>query len=128
MLLTGVQAPEVKFNPVAHEEALHQYNPFLADSYSFGFVLYECVTLQREPQCCHSPTYEPGSALQLGPGEMRLRADSCNLPVVIEQLVGQCFERLPSERPSFVEIVNKLKQALKEMDRPIDHEAVVPEV
>ena len=59
---------------------------------------------------------------------MRLRADNCNLPVVVGQLVGQCFERLPSERPSFVEIVNKLKQALKEMDRPIDHEAVVPEV
>ena len=111
-----VQAPEVQSNPLVQQEpALHQYNPFLADSYSFGFVLYECVTLQREPQCCRTATYIPGSVIELIPGEMKLRIDNKELPVVVERLVERCFERVPSARPSFVDIVAGLQQTLNEM-------------
>lgn len=89
-------------------------DPFKADVFSFGFVLYECVTFRREP-LCRLEAEEAFDELvmipiKLRPGEMDSK--SSQVPEDVFDLVEKCFEDTPEARPDFEEIVTVLEDVL----------------
>eukprot|EP00658_Telonema_sp_P-2_P046532 TRINITY_DN3474_c0_g1_i4.p1 TRINITY_DN3474_c0_g1~~TRINITY_DN3474_c0_g1_i4.p1 ORF type:complete len:172 (-),score=41.89 TRINITY_DN3474_c0_g1_i4:81-596(-) len=94
-------------------EILCKFDPFLADAFSFGFLLYECVTFEREPRGREGavdwqpPILDKGEIAALGGDEL-------------EELVSRCFSVEPSCRPSFDQIVTELELVLARMPK-VDH-------
>eukprot|EP00658_Telonema_sp_P-2_P000598 TRINITY_DN10224_c0_g4_i1.p1 TRINITY_DN10224_c0_g4~~TRINITY_DN10224_c0_g4_i1.p1 ORF type:complete len:487 (+),score=62.79 TRINITY_DN10224_c0_g4_i1:247-1707(+) len=96
-------APQVK---IRVDEA------FAADIFSFGFLLYECVTFEREPLCRRTsaaPLRElvPVAPL-LQPGEMKLEGEDPP-PEGIVQLVKRCMAQNPPDRPEMEEVIAELE-------------------
>lgn len=102
-----------------------QYDPKKADVFAWGFILYECLTLEREPVCrrrdlessvvtapirlcdtdLHGERHQPRSLwLKLAAGT-ELTLDD---PILL--LLKGCWNTTPAERPTFVEICERFEQ------------------
>eukprot|EP00658_Telonema_sp_P-2_P046524 TRINITY_DN3474_c0_g1_i11.p1 TRINITY_DN3474_c0_g1~~TRINITY_DN3474_c0_g1_i11.p1 ORF type:complete len:426 (+),score=86.81 TRINITY_DN3474_c0_g1_i11:198-1475(+) len=95
-------------------EILCKFDPFLADAFSFGFLLYECVTFEREPRGRgEAVDWQPPS---LDKGEMAELGGGC-VPGELEDLVSRCFSTEPCARPTFDQIVTELELVLAGMSK-----------
>eukprot|EP00658_Telonema_sp_P-2_P012191 TRINITY_DN14645_c0_g1_i3.p1 TRINITY_DN14645_c0_g1~~TRINITY_DN14645_c0_g1_i3.p1 ORF type:complete len:748 (+),score=85.92 TRINITY_DN14645_c0_g1_i3:37-2280(+) len=86
-------------------------DPFAADMFSFGFLLYECVTFEREPVCRRQQD-DLSKPLEVHDDEMDGEWGHCPREVV--DLVRRCFAKLPEKRPGPNEAVMVLQQVLQE--------------
>eukprot|EP00656_Telonema_subtile_P049769 TRINITY_DN6267_c0_g1_i1.p1 TRINITY_DN6267_c0_g1~~TRINITY_DN6267_c0_g1_i1.p1 ORF type:complete len:282 (-),score=52.95 TRINITY_DN6267_c0_g1_i1:155-1000(-) len=91
-------------------------NPLAADSFSYGFLLFECVTFEREPRYRRFVTEDDKrmtSAPVLEEGEMD--GDWGQVPREIEGLVADCWAHDPERRPHMTEIVSRLQAILEHL-------------
>jgi len=93
------------------------YDPLKADVFSFGFILYHCITLRREPNC-RSVVKEsaalPSTPIVLQPTELAGPwFDGCvDLEKPLFSLVQRCFAKDAKQRDSFEQIVETLEMHL----------------
>eukprot|EP00245_Coleochaete_scutata_P004704 TRINITY_DN1756_c0_g1_i1.p1 TRINITY_DN1756_c0_g1~~TRINITY_DN1756_c0_g1_i1.p1 ORF type:complete len:359 (+),score=41.08 TRINITY_DN1756_c0_g1_i1:76-1077(+) len=106
---------------MAPEVIMHQKYDNKADVYSFGIVLWEIVT-------CTTPFFGLNplqTAMAVTHHNQRPKIpESC--PEGLALLMTQCWDRCPAARPTFTEIVERLKQAEHEWDNEIAARARLP--
>ncbi|KAJ6637170.1 Tyrosine-protein kinase receptor torso [Pseudolycoriella hygida] len=95
---------------LAIESMTHQIYSTYSDVWSFGILLYEIVTKGEVPY----PTVDTSGILNfLKNGGRMDRPNGCRADVY--KLMLSCWNIVPTERPSFKSIKNKLTQILGEM-------------
>eukprot|EP00658_Telonema_sp_P-2_P000592 TRINITY_DN10224_c0_g2_i12.p1 TRINITY_DN10224_c0_g2~~TRINITY_DN10224_c0_g2_i12.p1 ORF type:complete len:765 (+),score=156.26 TRINITY_DN10224_c0_g2_i12:85-2379(+) len=117
-------APELYAEGRGASEMEIRCNAAAADVFSFGFLLYECLALEREP-LCRRQSSRPLSELvtvapTLEPGELSRVAGEVSLPEEMARLVGRCFGQRAGGRPRMEEIVVTLQDCLVKLaDKPV---------
>ena len=108
-----MQAPELASTDHKVETEV-LIDPFKADVFSYGFLLYECITFRREPLCRAEITNnfeelikEP---IELRDGEMN--SNFVQVPEKLCELVARCLMHTPHRRPGFDEILATLEELL----------------
>ncbi|TKR87771.1 hypothetical protein L596_012121 [Steinernema carpocapsae] len=94
------QAPEVIVN---------KQSSATSDTYSFGVVIWELFT-----KCVPFKGYEEGTLMYLLGTEKITPPIPDDCPPVIKQLLNDCWEQEPENRPDFVEIRERLKALKRE--------------
>jgi hypothetical protein len=101
---TGVDETEGEGKGKGNDHEREEYNEMKIDSYAFGIILFQMWT-RREPYEGQNPFVVMTSVLlhDLRPSHTRLE-----FPTKWYQLMVECWDCDPYERPSFVEIVTRL--------------------
>lgn len=98
---------------LAIESMTHQEYSTQSDVWSFGILLYEIVTKGAVPY----PTVDTRDILNyLKDGKRMERPSECRADIY--KLMSSCWNVVPTERPTFKIIKNKLQQIMMEMNAP----------
>ena len=102
-------APEVMLESPHSRELRVAYDPFESDVFSFGFLLYECVTFNREPLCRSEITDNTEYAYEIATncpvlGPRDFVGTGVEFEDNLVRVVAACFEADPQMRPKFDEI------------------------
>lgn len=90
--------------PLPGEEKDSSYNEMMIDSYAFGIVMFQMWT-RREPYEGQNPFVVMTSVLV---HDLRPAHNPVEFPTLWYRLMTKCWQRAPSLRPSFKEIVEKI--------------------
>eukprot|EP00658_Telonema_sp_P-2_P016102 TRINITY_DN1623_c0_g1_i6.p1 TRINITY_DN1623_c0_g1~~TRINITY_DN1623_c0_g1_i6.p1 ORF type:complete len:710 (+),score=88.79 TRINITY_DN1623_c0_g1_i6:75-2204(+) len=104
-------APEMMSDPRSGQTTMLEYDPLKSDLFSYGFVLFEALTFNREPHCrkqCRIDSMRD---------ELHLTDDDfVNSPLAMGHVAVKLMESLfspnPSARPSFDAVCDILEEML----------------
>eukprot|EP00657_Telonema_sp_P-1_P011037 TRINITY_DN5797_c0_g1_i1.p1 TRINITY_DN5797_c0_g1~~TRINITY_DN5797_c0_g1_i1.p1 ORF type:complete len:159 (-),score=27.82 TRINITY_DN5797_c0_g1_i1:29-505(-) len=115
-------APELAVEESDEAVPMVRVHPFACDVFSFGFLLFECVTLEREPLSRRLSTaqeFNPRIAPTLTASEMK--GVYGEVPPVLYTIVQQCWAQAPRDRPGMHWVVCELEGWLGAVDTIIEH-------
>lgn len=113
-------APEVRSAPkrlrgvkAIHGEIRSEYDPKKSDVWSFGFLLFEVVTLAREPRCRAAiGEFEEAVATPIKLQDLDFRDSGVAFDSDLVRLIQSCLAWMPSERPTAEEVCDNLERLL----------------
>lgn len=119
-------APEVHIpeQAVNAKEGNLQYDPLQADLFSFGFILYQCITLNREPDSrsrIEDTTFLASTPITVSNEELdSVWFDGCaELKQPLRALLKKCWHEVASERGTFSQVVISLEGMIRDRRKSI---------